>query len=141
MAFVPVPLITGKGPSLVLLAWLVAWTIGGGFAALVWFWMVAGKERVTFGAGSVVRRYEIFGVGRRYECDRSHVKNLRAAFTPHNPWDFASGIRMWGIGGGVISFDYGARTIRFGGALDDAEGRMIVQRILERYPIPTDGAA
>ena len=37
---------------------------------------------------------------------------------------------------GVVAFDYGAKTYRFGYALDDAEANRLVQAIKERFDIP-----
>jgi len=44
---------------------------------------------------------------------------------------------------GAITFDYGAKSVRIGAGLDEAEGRMIVQRIKDRGAVPNlrDGSA
>ena len=41
---------------------------------------------------------------------------------------------VWGKGEGVIAFDYGAKTFRFGSGLDEAEAKMILIEIAQRYP-------
>ena len=128
-------LISGKGPSLFLLVWLTMWTLGGGLALLGWLWMLAGRERLVVKPGVLVHRLELFGLHRTREYDLSQVRNLKVSPESFNPWNMGSSFRMWGLGGGVVSFDYGARTIRVAASVDEAEGRMIVNRIQERYAI------
>jgi hypothetical protein len=36
---------------------------------------------------------------------------------------------FWGIGGGLIAFDYGAKTFRFGASVDESEARDIVSEL------------
>ena len=42
-------------------------------------------------------------------------------------------IRSSAAEGSVVAFDYGAKTVRFGASIDEAEGKIIVDRIKERY--------
>jgi hypothetical protein len=42
-------------------------------------------------------------------------------------------MRFWGIGGGLIAFDYGAKTFRFGASLDEAEAQDIVKELNRRH--------
>jgi hypothetical protein len=129
-------LIGGKGPSLFMVTWLTMWTVGGGLAALSWLWMVVGKERLTVKPGLLVHRFELFSLRRTREYDLSQVRNLKVSPESFNPWNMGAGMKMWGLGGGVVAFDYGARTIRVAASVDEAEGRMIVSRIQERCAIP-----
>jgi hypothetical protein len=130
-------LVTAKGPELMfLIVWLTGWTVGGTFAIFTWIWMLAGKERVVLKTGVIAHRYELFGLSVGKEYDLSQVRNLRVSPQPLNPWGGGSGLRTWGIGGGLVAFDYGARTIRVAGSIDESEGNMIVQRIKARFSIP-----
>ena len=124
-------LVSGRGPSLFLLAWLTLWTVGGAFAALAWLWMLSGRERVVLTPSLLVHRYELLGLSRSREYDISNVQNLRVSPESFNPWNMGGGLRMWGFGGGVVAFDYGAKTIRVAASVDEAEGRTIVSRILD----------
>lgn len=110
--------------------WLVGWTVGGGFVIYVLFWMLAGIERVVLGADSLLLRKEVFGVGRGKKYSLGHVSNLRIV-PPSDLW--SSGMRFWGVGGGLVAFDYGAKTLRFGSGLDEAEASMIVQDLTARH--------
>ncbi len=55
-----------------------------------------------------------------------------------SPWGHAG--QFWGVGQGIITFDYGAKTFRFGSGLDEAEAKMILSEITQRYPqyLPRD---
>lgn len=119
------------GPKGFLVFWLVCWTVGGGFAIYVWSWMLAGKERIVLRADALSVRRELFGLGRTNEYDFAHVSNLRVAPVISDPW--SSGMRFWGAGSGLVAFDYGAKTFRFGGALDEAEAAQIVKELATRH--------
>ena len=109
------------------------WTVGRGFVLLAWFWMLAGRERVILKPSSLVHRREIFGIGPSSEYDLAHITNLRVSPQSLSPWSRGANIRDWGPGGGIVAFDYGARTIRFGASIDEAEGSMIVNQLRQRY--------
>ncbi len=115
---------------------LIAWTIAGGFALFAWMWMAAGRERVRLSAAALVIRREVFGVGQDRDYDLAHVQNLRVAASSFNPFDLSAGLYFWGLGGGLLAFDYGAKTIRFGAAVEEAEARLILERFTRRHPFP-----
>jgi hypothetical protein len=85
----------------------------------------------------VIRR-QIGRWGRSQEFDLTQVRDLRAAGMFFHPWSFKASLFFWGIGGGNIAFDYGAKTYRFGASLEEAEARQLVKTIKERFPIPED---
>ena len=64
-----------------------------------------------------------------------HISNLRVSPQPFNPFNFSASLQFWGVGGGAIAFDYGARTYRFGGGVDEAEANQIIATIKERYKL------
>jgi hypothetical protein len=123
----------GSGADAFLLIWLIGWTLGGCWTLFSWLWMLAGQERIVLGPAALTHRYELFGIGRTREYELGNVRRLRVSSNPIKTW--ASGSRSWylGLSGGVIAFDYGAKTIRFGASLDEPEGQMIVSRLKERY--------
>ena len=63
------------------------------------------------------------------------ISSSSVAQVGFNPLDVSSSLQLWGIGGGVIAFDYEARTIRFGAGLDEAEAKEVVTAITQRYRI------
>ena len=123
------------GIDLFLLVWITGWTLGGGFWVFIVGWWLAGRERILLGPSTLSIRREILGMGRKREYAISEIRNLRVAPQPYNPVDFRSGLQSWGLGGGVVAFDYGADTVRFA-AVQEAEGEMIVNRLRERQPFP-----
>lgn len=138
---VPTQFLGGKmkdpGCTVFVLAWLGAWTVGGGFAIYAGLWNVAGREVVSFSSQTLAIRREVFGVGRTQEFDIRNIRGLRVAAQSFNPMDFRYASYLGGLGVGTISFDYGAKTYRFGNGLDEAEAKILVGDISERFKIPT----
>ena len=122
------------GIDLFTAAWLVMWTIGGAFAMYVWLWNLVGREVIDIDSESLRIKREVVRWGRVRDFTLNHVRALRVAPVTFNPMDFSNGLRFWGVGGGAIAFDYGAKTYRFGGALDEAEAKQVLARITERVP-------
>ncbi len=120
-------------PSLFMAAWLVGWTIGGGFALYLCVWNAMGKEIVYLGPGVLATKHDLLGFGRTREYDLSHVKNLRVTPQVQDPFGWSSGMRAWGVSAGTVAFDYGAKTFRFGAAIDEAEGAQIVDELKARH--------
>lgn len=123
------------GPVIFSVAWFVAWTIGGAFAIYVWLWNIAGKERITIDNLSLTIKRELFGYGREKEYEMSHIANLRVSPQPFNPFSFSASLQFWGIGGGVLAFDYGSRTYRFGSGVEEAEANQLIGKIKELYKL------
>ena len=116
-----------------LVVWLAIWAVAGSVAAYAWLWMLVGKERILMGASmlNLTRDVAGFGFTRRYGLTR--IRNLRVMLQPAGPRDF--GAAAWAIGftGGAITFEYEGKTVRFGGSIDAAEARVIVERMRQRH--------
>ena len=124
---------SASGVSLFLFGWLGAWTVGGFVAVSFWLWNVTGHEIVLLTPASLAIRRDILGLGRSREYDLPSVKNLRIDRTPMNSgFGWSSSSRS--IFGGAIAFDYGAKTFRFGGAVDEAEASHLIELLKSRYP-------
>ena len=63
------------------------------------------------------------------------MRDLRIGQIGFDPVNVSSSLQLWGVGGGVLAFDYGARTYRFGAGLDEAEAKQVVIAIKQRYRI------
>ncbi len=113
-----------EGRSL-MLAWLAVWTVGGVVAIYAWLWQVMGKEIVTVQGQTFTTRRDIGGFGFDKEYNLLQISNL-----------LSSALQLWGIGGGVIAFDYGARTYQLGAGLDETEANQAVTAIKKRYRMP-----
>ena len=128
-----------------VLVWLALWSAGGLYAASVIAWQLVGRTRLAVSGGALVVRWSMgFLSGtRRYDLD--HVEILRsdddADLTGFGGF-FGAGYlaerapflptRRWG--GGSIKFDYGAHTRHLLPGLDEAEARVIVDRLAKRMP-------
>ena len=130
----------GAGVDLFMVAWLGAWTLGGVFAIYVWLWNLMGREIVVVTGPALEIRRAVNNIGHTREFDVAHIRGLRVANQSWNPWDLSSGLRFWGVGGGAIAFDYGAKTYRFGGGLDEAEAKQILARITQVIPSAVEPA-
>jgi hypothetical protein len=119
----------GGVADLFMVLWLLGWTVGGFFAVLVLLWTLVGREVITTDDRILSVRRELLGLGRVRRYDLANVKDLRCAPMPENPRSRES---PWA--GGVIAFDYGPRTIRFGTGIDEAEAKMLVTRLVQRNP-------
>jgi hypothetical protein len=118
-----------------LLFWIVGWTLGGGFAAFAWLWMLAGRERVLLRLRTLAIRREVFGLGWTREYDLAHVRNMRASSGSYDPFGWGAGARVWGLSGSVV-FDYGAKSVRFAASVDEPEAVQIVRNLKTRHAFP-----
>jgi hypothetical protein len=116
-----------------LLFWLVGWTVGGAVAGYFFLWMAVGRERILVRADTIMIRREIIGLGRIRSYDLSAVRNLRV----QKPTRGAKGNR---IGWGLIAFESGGQTVRFGMVFSKEEAQMIVDRIKGRFSIASDAS-
>lgn len=135
---VPVMFAQGKvreaGAELFLIVWFLGWTLGGSVALYSFGWLVSGRERVVFSATRIGIKCEVFGLGRMREYDAAHVRALRFSAVPANPFDFRHALTFWGGGGGLLSFDYGATTVRFGAGIEESEAKSLAAEIRRRVP-------
>ena len=118
-----------------MMTWFGVWTVGGVFAIYAWLWQVMGKEMVTVHGQTFITRRDIGGLGFDKEYDLLQMRDLRVGQVGFNPLEFSSSLQLWGVGGGVIAFEYGEKTYRFGAGLDEAEAKQAVTAIKKRYCI------
>lgn len=119
---------TPAGINLFMLGWLAMWTLGGVWVVRAILWMGFGREIVRVHHDELTLSSTIFGLGKSREYDLAQVKRLRVA--PDTTQPNARAFRAMYPAGGLISFDYGAETVRFGGAIDEAEAALIVEDIV-----------
>ncbi|MBH0209408.1 MAG: hypothetical protein HP495_13035 [Nitrospira sp.] len=121
--------------ELFMLAWFGVWTVGGVVAMYAWLWQLMGKEMLTVRGQTFKIRRDIGGFGFDKEFTLGQMRDLRIRSAGSSPLDFSSSFQLWGIGGGVVTFDCGERTYRFGAGLDEAEATRIVTAIRQRFRI------
>lgn len=142
-----------------LCVWLVVWFAFGRHAflaagsihllasifSMIWFvigflplsaviWQLAGQELLEVSPYSLNIRRQLFGWGWTKAYVASDVHELRVSPRPY----LSDGRRqqlqtIWNLSG-PLTFDYGAKTIRFGDGLDEAEAKQIIKLIQQHYP-------
>lgn len=108
--------------TLFLVAWLVGWTIAGVAFGGLFLLMLDGREIVTVDGEALHRRVEAFGRGLTWDYTLADVGDLRpTANDPGQPREF-------------VSFEYKARTVRFGSGLNETQARQVAEAIWRRFP-------
>lgn len=107
--------------------WLIAWTVGGALILRAWLSNLVGREVVEVGGGSLKLCKKLGPFSRKREFDLQHVGNLRVSPSPAAPGTGRA--RQIYASAGAVAFDYGSRTFRFGGQLDDAEATEVVSAL------------
>jgi hypothetical protein len=121
--------------ELFMLAWFGVWTVVGVMAIYAWLWQVMGKEIVTVRGQTFIIRRDIGGFGFDREYTLVRLRDLRVVQVGFNPMNVSSSLQLWGFGGGVVAFNYGTKTYRFGTGLDEVEAKQAVTAIKKRYRI------
>lgn len=126
-----------RTPTAFLFFWLIGWTLGGLFTFGTVLWQLAGREVMTATSLALLYRVEVFGVGISRSYGASYIKNLRATESSASPtWNQRRMLPpLFGSGNGLIAFDYGARTIRIGSSLEEAEAKPLVDSLKQHLPL------
>jgi len=123
-------------PDLFMAVWLVFWAAAEVWVAYALLWNAFGKELVTVGHGHLILKMDILGCGRSKVFPVSQVLNLSARGLFGSALQRSSRTWMWGLGGGVIAFESGGKTHRFGMWLEEEEAQEVVAQLAEHLPIP-----
>ena len=125
------------GEAAFLGLWLVFWALAWVVTASVLGWNLIGRELITATGTELVveRRAGPYHTEKRFARDR--IKRLRTDARRRRPAGRFTGLtdswkaqwEIYGVGGGTVVFDYGARTHRFGSKLDEAESRLLVEHL------------
>ena len=122
-------------PGIFGLVWLTIWTIGGTFAIFTFLWQIFGREEIEVASYSITLNQVVLFFQRSKEYASEYIKDLRTSPMGINEMhNWSRSLAFYGIGGGIIVFDYGAGTIRLGGGIDEAEGKQIIAEIQQKYP-------
>jgi hypothetical protein len=116
--------------NLFLLFWVIFWTIGGAAALFTLLWLIAGTEIIKVENGILEIQKKTLGWIRRKKYQIPEIRGLSV-----NP--LAEGSVTWGKNGngntntlkfdtGIIKFGYGAKTLKFGAGIDQAEGQVLI---------------
>jgi len=124
--------------GLFMIAWLGGWTIGGAFAIYAWLWQVKGVEEIviSYEGLKINKKIPIWTSSKNYRL--KDIVSLRVSNSCASIWNMSGGMEFWGITGGKLAFDYGAKTVRFGIGVDEAEAKRIIKDIEMRFPSITE---
>lgn len=129
---------TAGAPDSFLIVWLTMWMCGGVFAIAMALWNLAGRERVIVQNDRFSIRREAFGIGYGKHYEMSAVKDVRVVESAVNSGYFGMRSRdPFGIMGGPLAFDYGAKTVYFGAGIDAAEAKYLLSRLRAAKPTLT----
>ena len=113
-----------------LLFWLTGWTVGGLFAITILLWSIAGQEIIKIENGILEIGRQIFSLKRIKKYQITELRHLSINPTADNDvWGMGYQRNLFGLKGGVLKFDYGLKTLKFGGGIDEAEGRLIIETL------------
>jgi hypothetical protein len=114
--------------------WLCAWAAGWLLAATTIAWMLWGSEVIGVIGGDLEIGHSLLGWTRSRLYRGSDISHLSAAESPFfSRYQFSVPFLMR-TRSGAIKFSYGGRTVYAAQGLDEAEGRMIVARLLRYLP-------
>ncbi len=123
------------GVSLFSAVWLMGWTLGGLFVLRMLLWMAIGREVATIQNGTITIEYQNLILKGPKTYSLSDARNFRVSDVDSSYSVFGTGF-SWGSNGrrsiiqpGVIRFDYGMNTIKFGSGIDEAEGKHILNEL------------
>lgn len=103
-----------------------------GFQRIVWQFF--GREIVTLTPQAIKIGTEVLGFRRSREYASEHIKHLRTFVSERGRFEWDIGAVLWNRVQGLIGFDYGTKTVRFGSSLDLAEAKQILAAIQQRFP-------
>jgi len=114
--------------------WFIFWNLLGAFLLYNLFWQLIGKEEIRITSQSITISQVILGYKRSKEYLAEHMKEFGIArATMHELMFRREGFPI-GSNLGMISFDYGARTFKFAGSIEEAEAKQIIAEIQQKFP-------
>lgn len=118
--------------NIFMVVWLCGWAAGLAIATYALVWNLSGKEEIhiSFQRLKIMKKTLIWAFSKEYKP--LQVKSLKALNT-NSPSIFGSSY-PYGHWTESIAFDYGAQTIKFGLDLNEAEAKMIVKDIQNKFP-------
>ena len=117
-------MLTGEGdedPGWFLAVWAL---LGLAFFGLS-LWGLLHREEIVLDARALKVGWGVGGWYRWRSYTRDGIEDVRMSAETMSSLDPRAGLRQYGIGGGIVAFDYGARTVRFG-KVEEAEAKRVV---------------
>ena len=118
------------GVDLFLLVWVTGWTIGGAFVLYMIAWILMGKEKIELHNGILSLERSVHGIGRKKKYDIQSIKSLALNPQPeYSGWGGRRNRNTFGLTGGTLKFDYGMKTVKFAGNIDEAEAKVLLEKL------------
>jgi hypothetical protein len=118
-------------PIMVLLFWGAAITFVGRMLG----WMIAGKEIIEVDCNmlKITQKGLLFSKPKIYDIKECReFRSIDNSITNAFPMVIKSSIFGLGASAGTIAFDYGMKTIIFDGAIDEDEGKYIINLLKQK---------
>ena len=119
--------------KLPLIIWLAGWSLVGLTVILIWLWTVNGKEIIRIDENNLthIRIFTVFS--RSHRIHISNIDKLTVSTKNTSMFKLNSGIRYWGLSGGIIEFDCKDYSYRFGSNLNKQQAESIIEQIRARF--------
>jgi hypothetical protein len=117
-----------------LAVWLCGWAVGWIFVAFTLAWMAFGTEWIGVSGGDLELGYSLFGFSRSRLYHGREISHLSASEGPMHFGRFGLSVPWVRARWGAVKFSYGGRTVYAAQSLDEAEGRLIVERLKRHLP-------
>ena len=114
--------------NLSLLTWMVMWVVGLALVSHIFLWQLFGYEMIFVTAGSLVIEKRIHFPYSRKVFTTVKIRNIKINDLP--PWVE----QETPTGKPSISFEYGAKTIRFAFDLDEFDTRELLEILKKDMP-------
>lgn len=114
--------------------WFVFWNLLGAILLYNLLWQLIGREEIQITNQSITVSQVILGYKRSKEYLAEHIRDLDIAWASMNDLLFRRMSIPIGANFGMIAFDYGARTFKFAGVIEEAEAKQIIAEIQRKYP-------
>ena len=127
---------TPSPPAIFLVIWFVFWTAAGAYMLYAWAWHLGGREVIKLDDRTLTKKRELFGLGIPRKFNIAEITNLRILpqSLPMRETEerlTAMMAEFWGLRGGIMAFDYGAKTYRFGFGVDEPEAQELMEVLAE----------
>ena len=108
------------------LIWLIGWSVGGVFALYILLWNLTGIEVIIVEDGILTIIKYIKGFKRVKNYEIKYIKNL--SLNPHSYDENDYSKNLFKINNS-LKFDYGVKSIKFGNDLDEAEAKIVLEKL------------
>lgn len=124
----------------IIVSFLV-FAIGGAIGGYYFLWILMGSEMIFLSPVELSISKKIGRFGRKKKYIAHNICNLRMERAPAEFLEFVPINEWWQIRPGVIAFDYGSSTVRFGKSLSSEDATRIIEAINAFMAEQRDGQA